>query len=163
MWADLAQGAAPDWDRVFEGYNATVDWPGAHFWRELAVHYPDARIILSVRDSQSWFRSFSKTILKLMREDADPSVLRSKMFVPVVFEGNIDDDDHILSIYERHNQAVKDAIPADRLLVYELGAGWDPLCAFLGVEVPDVPYPRGNGSDQFADNIAEASAAGATR
>ena len=156
-WAGIAQGDRPDWDRVFDGYNATVDWPGAHYWRELADQYPDAKIILSVRDSESWFKSFSGTILPVMREAEQPSSLRTHLFIPLVFEGSIDDDDHIVSVYERHNQAVLDTIPTERLLTYDLGSGWAPLCAFLDVEIPSTPYPRGNSSDQFSSNLARAN------
>ena len=155
-WADIARGQAPEWDDMFDGYNATVDWPGAHYWRELAAYYAQAKIILSVRSSESWIRSMSNTILPIMRGPSEPSLLRTHLFIPQVFEGNIDDDDHIVSVYERHNQAVIDAIPADRLLVYELGSGWEPLCAFLGVDVPDVPYPRGNSSAEFNANMERA-------
>ncbi len=158
MWAGIAQGDRPDWDRAFEGYNSTVDWPGAHYWRELADHHPDAKIILSVRDPASWFKSFSQTILPVMRHSREPSALRTHMFIPLVFEGNIDDDDHIIDVYERHNRSVLDAAPKDRLLVYELGSGWEPLCGFLNVTVPELPFPRGNSSEQFPDNLARAKA-----
>ena len=157
MWKASTQGQIPDWDQVFAGYNATVDWPGAHYWRELAEHYPDAKIILSVRDADKWFDSMSSTIMPVLRT-GEPDSLGTMMFVRQTFEGNIDDREHVIDCYNRHNAGVQAAFGPDRLLVYHLGSGWDPLCAFLGVAVPDQPYPFGNSSEQFEGNMERANA-----
>lgn len=153
MWCSFADGVAPDWDRVFKDYKATVDWPAAYYWRALAARYPKAKIILSVRSPESWFESMSNTILRVVRTSTEPNDMRTKLFIPVFFEGNVDNKDHILSVYERHNKAVIDTIPKDRLLVYELGSGWDPICNFLDVDVPDAPYPKGNSTEEFSEKL----------
>lgn len=162
-WIDLVQGKTPDWDKSFEGYNASVDWPGAYFWKEIAAHNPNAKLILSIRDADAWYESMSKTILPLLKMSSeDPNGLANQMFIERQFAGNIEDRAHVIDIYNRHNEAVKAAFGPDRLLVYELGSGWEPLCEFLGVNVPDIAYPRGNSSEEFGANIqrlAEANAA----
>ncbi len=163
-WIDLVTGKAPDWDRVFEGYHASVDWPGAFFWKEISEHYPEAKLILTIRDADAWYDSMSKTILPLLKASSeDPNGLANQMFIKRQFAGNIDDRAHVIDIYNRHNDAVKAAFGPDRLLVYELGSGWQPLCDFLGVEVPGVPYPRGNSAAEFGANIQRLVEANAAR
>ncbi|QMU57700.1 MAG: sulfotransferase family protein [Boseongicola sp.] len=158
-WVSLVQGKTPDWDKTFAGYHASVDWPGAFFWRELAEHYGDAKFILTTREPERWYDSMAKTILPLLRETAvDPNSLANQMFISRTFGGDIDDRDNVIETFLRHNAAVKAAIPSDQLLELEVGAGWDPLCAFLGIDVPDVPYPWGNRADEFVDNIDRAQA-----
>ena len=61
-WEALARGEAVDWNSVFEGYNAQVDWPGARYWRQLSDHYPDAKMILTVRPAIRWYESVETTI-----------------------------------------------------------------------------------------------------
>ena len=107
QWVSLAQGKTPDWDEIFDGYHSSVDWPAAHFWRDIAEHYPDAKIILSVRDSERWFESMSNTILPVLRSGTDPNSLGNQMFVPQTFEGNIEDRDHIIDVFNRHNASVQ--------------------------------------------------------
>lgn len=162
MWTSFADGVQPDWDFVFRNYHATVDWPAAYYWRELAAHFPAAKIILSVRSPESWFESMSNTILRIVQTSAEPNGMRTKLFIPVFFEGNVHDKDHILSIYNRHNEAVIKAIPQDRLLVYELGSGWGPICEFLGVDIPDVPYPMGNSTAEFSEKLDRVTASRGT-
>jgi hypothetical protein len=154
LFLAAARGEAVDWDGFYKGYQSCCDWPSCHFWRELSGYYPDAKVILSHRDSQSWFNSMSETILPLLSErpskDADPI---KQMGHEIVFEqtfgGNVDDRDHVIGVYERHNQAVREAISPDRLLVFEAKDGWAPLCEFLQVPVPDQPYPNTNAPDEF--------------
>ena len=157
-WVSLVQGRSPNWERTFEGYAASVDWPGAFFWRELFEYYSDGKFILTTRDADRWYDSMAKTILPLLRKSAqNPESLANHMFISGTFDGNIEDRDHVIDVFNRHNAAVKATIPPEKLLVLEVGAGWEPLCAFLGVDVPDVPYPWGNSSDEFDDNIDRVS------
>ncbi len=163
-WIDLVKGKAPDWDASFEGFSASVDWPGAYFWKEIAAHYPEAKLILTIRDADEWYDSMSKTILPLLEVSSeDPDSLANQMFIKRQFAGNIHDRAHVIDVYNRHNAAVKAAFGPDRLLVYQLGSGWEPLCDFLGVDVPKEAYPRGNSSAEFGANIQRMAEANAAR
>jgi hypothetical protein len=155
-WEQAAQAAEPDWPGIFEGYGATVDWPAATFWRQLADYYPAAKVILSVRDSpDAWFESTQKTIFSPQLTAMLPPPMKGMLWHTIwrLFDGEINDRDRCVEVYERHNAAVIAGIPTDRLLVYKPGDGWEPLCAFLGCPVPDEPYPRLNDSAQFLANL----------
>ena len=148
-WVDVLNGdREPDWDRIFDGFEATVDWPSAHYWRELAAHFPEARILLTVRSAESWLASMDKTILNRMRPENDPTPMALALRARI-FDDRIDDPEHIVAIYRRQIEEVQAAFGPDRLLTYDLGSGWEPLCAFLGVPVPDTPFPRGNTAEDF--------------
>ena len=153
IWRAAAAGNTPDWDEVFAGYNATVDWPGAYFWRELSAHFPKAKIILSVRDENAWYASMDKTILPILRTSEDPDSIGVKLIAERVFGGDIGDQDHIISTYKKNISDVQAEFGHDRLLTYELGSGWEPLCEFLDCPVPDQPYPHGNTTDDFQANV----------
>ncbi|MFI0411125.1 sulfotransferase family protein [Actinomadura sp. 3N508] len=165
QWLDIGEGRAPDWDDVFAGYRSALDWPAASYWRELADHYPDAKVVLTVRDPERWYDSVASTIFAralaerrlplrrrivrwlVKRRSPDfalyPRMARATV-MDRVFGGRIDDRDHVLDVFDRHIAEVKATIPAGRLLVFDVAAGWEPLCAFLGVPVPDEPFPQSN-------------------
>lgn len=157
-WQAVAAGKPVDWNTVFAGYRSQIDWPGAHVWRELAVAFPDAKVIHSVRPEDSWWRSFSATIGKVLQIHADmalPPHVGAMMQVAVeiigiqTFGGEWTDRDKALAAYRRRTEEVRAAIPPQRLLVFDVAEGWHPLCAFLGVDVPDEPFPRRNNQDEF--------------
>jgi hypothetical protein len=152
-WLEPGPGGSRDWDAIFAGYRATVDWPAAAFWRELVERYPDAKVLLSLRDADRWYESVMNTIHPaMMRElpsDAPASLrdFRAMVYTLIVertFGGRLEDRAHAKRVFEEHNQAVIDAVPASRLLVYRPGDGWAPLCRFLGVPVPDEDFPHLN-------------------
>lgn len=157
-WIDAAAGR-PDWEKIFDGYNATVDWPSCTFYAELADTYPEAKVILTERDPGQWFESTQATIFPAERPaDAPPAF--QEMFDRVIadlFDGRIRDRDHVMDVFNRHNAEVRARIPADRLLVYELAQEWQPLCDFLSVPVPDGPMPRVNTREQFASRRRDRS------
>lgn len=153
LWRKAAMGDLPDWDQAFAGFRATVDWPGAAFWRDLSAYYPDAKVILTVRSSESWFASMEKTILKVLKQSTDPNSIGLSLIANGAFGGNIDDRDHIIDVYENNISEVQAAIEPDRLLTYELGSGWEPLCSFLDCPVPDDPYPFGNEEGAFHSTL----------
>jgi len=156
-WRALARGEPVDFDRLLEGYQSTVDWPSCNFWREQLAWYPDAKVILSERDPERWYESVMNTIYPFSaaaREIEDPMVQRRVQMVfeviwDGVFDGRMDDKDHVIGVYLAHNQAVKDEVPEEKLLVHQASDGWPPLCEFLGVAVPDEPYPRVNSTEEF--------------
>ncbi|MFP6772405.1 MAG: sulfotransferase [Alphaproteobacteria bacterium] len=165
-WYDAAQSGKADWDQILSGYQATADWPACHYWQPLAAHYPDAKVILTVRDEEAWWQSMSKTILKNFQEkDAvlDPGRLRMRrmtrdLIVERVFGGKLDDRDHVLAAYRRNIEAVRAGLPKARLLVFDVAEGWAPLCAFLDLPVPAAPFPRTNTTQDFLDRMAERKA-----
>ena len=153
-WRALAAGAAPDWPALFSGYCSCVDWPSAHYWRELIIAYPGARVILTWRDPASWWDSFAKTVAAGIMGSTDPESLGIRLIRDQAFGGRLDDRDHAIAVYEANVAAVRATVPPDRLLVHSLGDGWGPLCAHLGVPVPDVPYPQRNKAADFAAMVA---------
>jgi len=152
-WRAAAGDILPDWDITFAGYRSTVDWPGARYWRELSVHFPDAKILLTTRSPESWYESMQNTILKVIRESTDPLSIATGFLARGVFGGNIDDRDHVIGVYERNIADVQAAFGNDRLLTYHLGDGWDPLCRFLDCPVPDTPYPHSNRPGEFHSSL----------
>lgn len=162
-WQAVARGEGADWDSMFKGYRAQVDWPGAAYWKQLSVHYPNAKVILSVRDPDVWFDSVQSTIgpfMTEMRGRHGSELLNAaaemchQIIVQDIFDGKMNDRDHARATFERHVAEVKDTIPSKRLLVYETGSGWKPLCEFLGVPEPEVPYPLTNSTREFQERIA---------
>jgi hypothetical protein len=151
LWLGVLAGER-NWDEVFDGFRATVDSPACNYWRELAAHYPEAKVVLTVRDHDSWFDSASATIFtdRMMASLAGSPIgdlihgaILGVSGVPVA------DRARMTEWFRRRNQAVIDALPPERLLVFSPADGWEPLCAFLGVSVPAEPFPRVNSRDEL--------------
>jgi hypothetical protein len=150
-----------DWEKIFKGYNATVDWPNATYYRELAEAYPDAKVILTERDPEVWFESTQATIFARMPPGPgaeDPFLRMLGKVVCELFDYRMHDRDHCISVFNAHNARVREVIPAERLLVYEVAQGWGPLCDFLGVPVPPESMPKVNSREEFAARFAAAAA-----
>jgi len=146
-WNRIAAGEAVDWEEVFAGFRATVDWPACNYYGALMDRYPHAKVILSLRDPEGWFRSTQATIFSdAVQGQAPPSVV--KILTDVVGR-DLKDRERCIAAYERHNAEVRATVPAERLLAFEAAHGWEPLCAFLGVPVPDAPFPSVNTTEQF--------------
>jgi hypothetical protein len=161
-WTAAADGEPVDWETVFEGYRATVDWPSATFYEPLAKAYPDAKVILTERDPEAWWTSTQATIFNwdTGRSPPEPFLGMVQKVIGALFDQRIHDRDHVISVFRRHNARVREVIPADRLLVYEVADGWEPLCSFLGVPVPEAPMPSLNSTEEFrARATASATAA----
>jgi hypothetical protein len=162
-WLQAANGR-PSWDKIFDGYRATVDYPGCHFWRELTSAYPKAKVLLTVRDPGDWFESTQATIFSpQMRARVGESPAAEFLHKTVWddFGAGIDDREHMIAAFERHTAEVKRAIPRNRLLVLDVKEGWKPLCDFLGVPVPSKPFPRLNSRDELGAALAATRAKGA--
>ena len=157
FWQAAARGETMNWDQVFAGYRASVDWPSAYYWRELAEHFSDAKIILSVRPADGWFKSVHATIYPRMmsypQQEPGPQRDRLEMGHEIVvqgtFGGKLDDREHAIGVFKDHIAEVQRTISLERLLTYEVGTGWEPLCTFLNVPVPEAPYPRRNSPEEF--------------
>jgi len=149
IWRGISKGAEPDWDAAFAGYRSAVDWPSAYYWRQTAAHFPDAKILLTLRSAESWYASMEKTILPGIERSTDPDSLGLSLIAAQVLDGRPHDRDHAIAAFERNSAEVQATFGPERLLVHSLGDGWEPLCAFLEVPVPDVPYPHSNTTDSF--------------
>ncbi len=154
LWRAAARGEVADWDEAFAGYASALDWPAAYFWRQLSAHYPDAKILLTVRSAESWYESMSNTILKFLESSTDPDSVGLRLIGEGVFGGRLDDRAHAIAVYEKNTADVQATIPRHRLLTYHLGDGWQPLCRFLGKPVPDIAFPRTNSTEDFKAMIA---------
>lgn len=148
-WRALAQGGAPDWPAIFAGFSSCLDWPSAAYWRDLTAYYPDAKVLLTWRSAESWWVSFERTILAVIKASTDRESLGVALIAEQVFAGRPDDRAHAIATYEAHVEEVKATIAPERLLIYPAGSGWEPLCRHLGVTVPDMPFPRRNAADDF--------------
>ncbi|MEP3051830.1 MAG: sulfotransferase family protein [Erythrobacter sp.] len=164
LWHDVATGKPPQWEQIFDGFPAAVDFPSASYWRELAAHYPQAKVILTTRSSASWWKSARATIIEIGRTAPRwatrfiPPVRMNKEMVDGtvwnrMFDGRQFEEEHARAVFDAHNEAVQAELPPERLLVFEVKQGWEPLCAFLGKPVPDRPFPHVNDSAQFQSLI----------
>jgi hypothetical protein len=152
IWTDAIDGRPVDWDALMKAYTAQVDWPGASFWPELSKANPDALVVLSTRDPDLWFKSCSNTIFGGMRgmvDGGDDWMSAMLRLFKDRFSDQIEDHDAMVAAYERHNEAVRAAIPKERLLEWTPADGWAPLCDRLGVPVPSEPFPVTNTTEEF--------------
>ncbi len=165
LWQAAVDGT-PDWPAIYRGYRSAVDWPTAGFFRELAAGYPSAKVILTLRSAESWAASYEETIGKLMAgADQFPPHMQDWLRMA---EGALDrsgvrrdlDRAGLMAAFTTHNEAVRTAIPESRLLVFEVKEGWEPLCAFLGLPVPQEPFPRTNNRQEFWEILSGAAPAG---
>lgn len=161
-WQKIAAREPVDLKQVYAGYRAQVDWPGAHVWREAAATFPQAKVLHSVRPEESWWKSYSATIGKffdIYKDTELPPHIRAmsdagyEIIVNQTLGGKTLDKERALTAYRKRAADVKAAIPADRLLVFDVAEGWEPLCKFLGVKVPNEPFPRLNSTDQFWEHF----------
>ena len=172
-WEAARRGERVDWDGFLGEYDAAVDWPACSFYEELMEAYPDAKVLLSVRDPWRWYESTRNTIYELSRLTVLSPLSRLTfrligLFVPAIgeisrmnnrliwedtFDGRFEDEDYARAIFESHNAEVRHKVPPEKLLVYEVKQGWGPLCDFLGVEVPNKPFPRLNDTAEMRGRV----------
>jgi hypothetical protein len=154
IWRAAAKGEQIDWRALFAGYAAAVDWPPAAFWSQIAEVFPNAIIVHSVRDADAWWKSASNTIFAIYQRPAKPD--DNPDFKPMLAElfGNTFtpgflEEAAAKAAFDRHNADVRKRAPANRLVEWRVTDGWGPLCAALGIAVPDEPFPVSNTSEQF--------------
>jgi hypothetical protein len=177
LWLEALAGDAR-WADVFAGFQSTVDWPGSFFYRELIDVYPDAKVVLSVRDPDRWAASMAATVLAANRRDnlmgllsearalVDPGWRAFNQMTATMVsgqEGLAGDVTHAADVLRRHIDEVKATVPSRRLLVWAAEDGWAPLCDFLGRPVPDAPLPNVNDSAMFEERLIEGALAALTR
>lgn len=154
-WLRYARTGDVNWDEMFSGFGSGVDFPVSCAWKDLAAHYPDAKVVLTVRDPDTWWTSTATTIYRTRTmfpwwlQRLAPVTGRwlemvDRLVWDGIFEGRFTDRDHAVAVFERHVTDVAATCPPDRLLVFDVTEGWRPLCSFLDVPVPDRPFPRTN-------------------
>ena len=148
-WSRALAGQTPDWEQLFAGYIATVDWPASLFWHELSITYPDALVLLSVRDTaEVWWQSAEATILPVARRSLAPDWRGGRDFLTLLEKfaetAHWDDPAVLMTAYARHNASVRATIPPDRLLEWRVGDGWASICHALGLPIPNQAFPWTN-------------------
>ena len=165
IWTDVAKGKTSDWERVFTGFEAQVDFPGGRVWQQTIDAFPDAKVVHTERPEEDWWASFSKTVLKVWTHHKlltrnmpqhiqDIFVNLTPFYIDDTF-GGLPDKALAIEAYRRNNALVRELVPAERLLVFTPSDGWAPLCDFLNVPVPSTPFPRSNARDEFWSNFEE--------
>lgn len=167
FWETARRGEAVDWETVFSDYRAAVDWPAAAYYENLMLAYPEAKVILTVRDPERWYESARSTIYTVRDMVSSPFFSLGARLVPRLrhlrraalmvsglawddtFGGRFEDREHATRTFERLNERVVERVPPERLLIYSVSEGWGPLCDFLGVEPPDEPFPSLNDARSF--------------
>ena len=154
-WAEIMEGGKADWESLFKDYHSGVDWPVSAYYKVLMDTYPNAKVILTVRDPERWYESFSTTIYQI-----DKKFNKYIQFIPIanrffkalkgivwtsIFQNRLEDKAYMIEAFNQHIEEVKRTVPKERLLIFEAKQGWEPLCAFLGVPVPvGKPFPHLN-------------------
>lgn len=168
-WLTLRDTGTTDWDALYNGYQATVDFPAYPWYKEHIKRYPEAKVILTVRPFEKWYTSVQSTIWKAgpqtfreklammskmllsprLRSVINCVKLSKEMIFKKHFEGRFEDVDFAEKVFNKHIEDVKTYVPADNLLVYDVSEGWEPLCKFLNVPVPNEPMPHLNKKENF--------------
>ncbi len=161
-WQRALDGDDVDWGKVLSGYKSQVDWPGAFFWRELLEWSPDTKVLLSVRDEDAWFKSVTNTIFAVRADPAkikDPVQAALAQMVNDLIDRAIGsterDRDTVLAAYRRNIEEVTNEVPTEKLLKFDVRQGWEPLCEFLDVAVPDQPMPNTNSTEEFLSGVRQ--------
>lgn len=151
FWINAGAGD-PDWDSIFQGYRSALDYPSSAYWRQLAAHYPCAKVIHTVRDPDTWFESTQATIFnpgQVARPGTKIAAFKASFIEPGL---RCDDRAAMIEFFLRNTEEVKAAFPPERLLVYDVNEGWEPLCRFLDLPIPDEPFPTINSRDELLMN-----------
>ena len=175
LWQRALDGEAP-WEQIFDGFNSTVDWPGGYFYRELIDVYPDAKVLLSAREPHAWERSMRETVWAVRHGESLVRLLSSaqahvnpqwrgflEMIDRLVWEGEGTfasghaEPQQLIDTMIRHNREVEENVPPVRLLVWSVEEGWEPLCKFLEVPVPQQPFPHVNDRTEFLNRVIDSS------
>jgi hypothetical protein len=169
FWKEMEAKRTTDFDAMMNGYEAMVDFPGSLYYKEMMQKYPDAKVVLTVRPAEKWYKSVSDTIYNLPRGPKrwmmkiaglfDPQVAHMANIFDYVdnaiwsnlFKGKFEDKEFALKRFDDWTEEVKRTVPKEKLLVFEVTQGWQPLCEFLGKPIPSTPFPRVNDTAEFLE------------
>lgn len=158
-----SDGEIIDWRSFFSGYRSAVDWPTVSFLPEIFAMFPECKVVLTLRDASSWYETAWTTIIPGLEATVfhpDPversrSELKRRLILDGTFEGRNKDRDFAIAIYENHIASVIDLVPEDQSLLYRVDEGWKKLCDFLGLQIPDKPFPHQNRGAKFIGSAPE--------
>ena len=164
-WQAAVDGTLLSWDPIMGNYASSCDWPACSFYKSLMQANPDAKVLHTVRDPEKWYESALATIYPLSSDPAalaDPVRAAHFHFVNQLiwdghFKGRFADKAFAVEVFNQHTETVKRTVPAEKLLVFNVQEGWEPLCAFLGTPVPSDPFPRVNDRESFLSRRAGAA------
>lgn len=164
LWQAIVDGKPANWHAIFGAYQATVDAPGCLYYQELMAEYPEAKVLLSVRDPERWYESVMATVYQISLlprwmewlPKLGPFLYLTRKMLwdgDGVTQGRFEDRELVIEGFKRHNAEVQQIVPAEKLLVYNVKEGWEPLCNFLNVPVPDKPFPHVNDRAEMQQRI----------
>lgn len=150
-----------DWQRVFQGFQSTTDCPGSGFWERLIVDFPQAKFVLTEREPESWYSSFQTTVFEAMThpekstsEHREVQQMAKMLILDGIFEGRFEEKAFAIEKLQTYSEQIKTAVPKNQLLVMNIADGWQPLCDFLDLPVPQQDFPRSNTRTEFRDRLA---------
>jgi len=160
VWSNISRGQPADWHEVMRGYQSAVDFPACIYYRELMQAFPDAKVVHTVRDPERWYESTYETVYQMT--NLSPLWAR-RLIKPLrnmvematitvwdgVFKGDFENRRRAIEIFQQHTETVKRSVPPEKLLVFDVREGWEPLCKFLQVPIPDTPFPHLNDTEQM--------------
>lgn len=157
LWNKVEERGDVDWSKLYKGYNSAVDWPTVSFLPQLLLEYPQAKVVLTLRDPEEWYESARDTIFKLSVlgelashiEEKQRADLSSRLILEKFFSNRFDEKDFCVETYIQHTQKVRDMVEPGSLLEYYVTDGWKPLCDFLEVPVPETSFPNTNSRKSF--------------
>ncbi len=174
FWVRHTNKQAVDFDEIFgpKKFKASCDFPSAIFWKEQLQQYPNAKVILTIRDPEKWYKSCCDTTFHMLPFGPYSSLGSkiamwasgiSEMFTQVIYRDFYKCDlskEHAIKCYKEHNEKVIAECPPEKLLIFEVSQGWEPLCTFLNRPIPSVPFPNANDTAAFKKNVAIVEAVG---
>lgn len=167
-WVDARAGKTVNWEELFDGFQSAVDIPTFYFYKEFMKLYPEAKVILTTRNPESWYKSFGDTIIRSSKPSFGQILsmsvrvpfnkkLRQQLnvfkfagvFLKEFFPEGFENKEAVLKFYDNWNKQVMQTVSKEKLLVYNVKEGWEPLCRFLNVPIPAKPFPHSNTTSEF--------------
>ena len=166
LWQKISHGDDIPWERIFDKFEATVDYPASPFYRELLDRYPDAKVVHTVRDPERWYNSTAETIYRVNNTFPEWVTaytplfnrfydMQQRLIWQKVFNGRFLDRPYAIQTFNQYTDAVREHVPSEKLLIFNVKEGWEPLCAFLEVPVPDVPFPHVNDRETMRRRLGQ--------
>lgn len=149
LWHGAAKGEKTNWKQLFNEFSSMTDWPAAAFYKELMQVYPDAKVLLSHRDPERWYVSCQNTIFpKVSSAEGEwGEMIRAVIFNK--FFDDINNKEKCIEAYKAHLEEVRSFVPKERLIEWQTGDGWGPICKGLNIPEPEHAFPHVNTTRDF--------------